>query len=71
MYVLSQEKNYKQLNLNFSLYEMLLVLSDIKAQTEKKNAKHDFFTLMLLKQTQVHVMEAYDNSRNNQFPNLC
>lgn len=33
---------------------MLLMLSDKKAQTEK-NAKHDFITLMLLKQIQIHV----------------
>lgn len=50
---------------------MLLILSDKKAQTEK-NAKHDFITLMLLKQIlQMHLMEVYDSSCNNQFPNLC
>lgn len=47
------------------------MLSDKKAQTEK-NAKDDFITLMLLKQIlQMHLMEVYDSSCNNQFPNLC
>lgn len=31
------------------------------------NASHDFLTLLLLKQIQVHVMEAYDSSRKNKF----
>lgn len=45
------------------------MIVNIKAQIEKKNAKHDFITLMLLKQIQMHVMEVYDSSRNNQFTN--
>lgn len=49
---------------------MLSMLSDKKAQTEK-NAKNDFITLMLLEQIQMHLMEVYDSSCNNQFPNLC
>lgn len=39
---------------------MLLMLSDKKAQTEKKS-KHDFITLMLSKQIQMHLMEVYDS----------
>lgn len=49
----------------------MLLMSDKKAQTEEKNVKHDFITLMLLKQIQMHLMEVYDSSCNNQFPNLC
>lgn len=45
------------------------MIVNIKAQIEKKNAKHDFISLMLLKQIQMHVMEVYDSSRNNQFTN--